>query len=868
MDTKENAHARDMGAHKNDASSKDAPKIKSSINHKELQPINLRAALYYAKRGWPVLPLHYPTPKRCSCGKRDCSSVGKHPRSKRGSKDATTDIEQIKKWWRLYPKGNVGILMGKISSKVALDVDSGNGGDESLKKLERKYGKLPTTVESITGGGGRHIFFSYPKNGLLIKNKAGLGEQYPGLDIRGEGGYVVAPPSKHQSGEIYKWKKSHRIDDIKLAPIPKWLLKLITSSKKNTPSSKKLPEKVKEGARNTTLFKFGCSLQNSGVTAEAIKETLHSINKIQCDPPLSDAEVEEIVKSTLRYKHGKLHVKVGGKIKKDIAADISKYPIPCPDPYLQDFILIILDGKNEKKEDKTSDRERRKGAGVLLLDWLTKHGGFIQSEENELFYFYKIEKKLYNLDSPIWYYWLHALTGINPASREFSYFIEDCRTAASFSPRRKITKLAYWDDVKKVLYVSRFDGVVFRIDGESITEEVNGENILFYDDQLWSPYELVDGNIDDELTRQTSILPNWDGNEEMLGLVFRSFILTIFFSELCPSRPFLALVAEKGSGKTTALRIMLKNIFGPNAQVIGVPVKNEDFRVAASANRIMVIDDFNTYKKGMQDRLAGMATGMRDEVRKLYTTNDRLNINYNIWIAFAAVTPDTLKRDDLTDRLIILPLKRIDSLKDDKQKSFNPDRDFNQLATTNRNIWWTNVMRRLLKAVALIKDGKLEHSSPLRNADWETVARLFAMIENKMDIWNDFIYYLTAERSNFLLDGDPICDAIEKAMADNLLPYGEEMTAREVYNLLTKALYGDSKSFDGWFKSPQSFSKRFSSIKTDLAKRYGLRWKRGTDKLTLNRIVYWFEETEESALKAIKSKKNITIFPDITKIAK
>jgi len=601
-------------------------------------------------------------------------------------------------------------------------------------------------------------------------------------------------------------------------------------------------------------------LRSKGVAAEAIQETLHSINKRQCNPPLSDAEVEEIVKSTLRYKYGKLPVKVGGKIRKDIAADISKYAIPCPDPYLQDFIFIILEGKNEKKEDKTSVRERRKGAGKLLLSWLTEHGEFVQSEENELFYLYKDEKRLYNLDSPIWYAWLHALTGINPASTDFSYFIEDCRTTARFSPSRKIAMLTYWDDVEKVLYVSRFDGVVFRIDGKSITEEVNGENILFYDNPLWSPYELVEGNIEDELIRQTTILPNWDGDEEMFGLVFRSFILSIFFFELCPSRIYYALVGEKGSGKTTALQIMLQNIFGPNAKVIGVPENIKDLRAASSANRLMVIDDFNKYKPALQDILAGMVTGMRDVVRKLYTTNEDLNINYNAWIAFAARTLATFKRDDLTDRLIILPLKRIDSSTDDKEKSFIPDRDFIQLSISNRNIWWTNVMRRLLKAVALIKDGKLEHSSPLRNADWETLARLFAIIENKMDIWNDFINYLTAERSIFLLDGNPICDAIEKAMADNLITYGEEMTAREVNSLLTKALYGDSKSFDGWFKSPQSFSKIFSSIKTDLAKLYGLRWKKGTDKLTLNRIVYWFEETEENALRADKSKKNTPFF--------
>ena len=112
MDKKENAHADDMGALKSNKSDS-VPYSESSTKQSKLQLKNLRAALYYAKRGWPVIPLHYPTNTGCSCRKKDCSSIGKHPRTIKGSKDATTNIEQIQKWWRNCPKAGIGILTGK-----------------------------------------------------------------------------------------------------------------------------------------------------------------------------------------------------------------------------------------------------------------------------------------------------------------------------------------------------------------------------------------------------------------------------------------------------------------------------------------------------------------------------------------------------------------------------------------------------------------------------------------------------------------------------------------------------------------------------------------------------------------------------------
>lgn len=185
----------------------------------------LDAALDYAARGWPVLPLHSVRDGRCSCGNRDCGkSRGKHPRTSGGFTDATTDANAIREWYRHWPDANVGIRTGAESALVVLDIDPRNGGDESLLELERRLGPLPPTVLALTGGGGRHFYFKHPRTRRIAcaRNFGG----FNGLDLKADGGFIVAPPSRHASGREYAWEVTAHPDDVPLAPFPPALLAL------------------------------------------------------------------------------------------------------------------------------------------------------------------------------------------------------------------------------------------------------------------------------------------------------------------------------------------------------------------------------------------------------------------------------------------------------------------------------------------------------------------------------------------------------------------------------------------------------------------------------------------------------------------
>ena len=132
------------------------------------------------------------------CG-QDCGkNAAKHPRVRGGFKAATTDLEQIKAWWSKWATANIGIATGRTSGLVVLDVD-GPQGLMTLRALVAQHEPFPRTA-TVKTARGWHIWFRYPASVLAIPCSAGAG-----LDVRGDGGYCIAPPSLHVTGHVYNW---------------------------------------------------------------------------------------------------------------------------------------------------------------------------------------------------------------------------------------------------------------------------------------------------------------------------------------------------------------------------------------------------------------------------------------------------------------------------------------------------------------------------------------------------------------------------------------------------------------------------------------------------------------------------------------
>ncbi|MDB6459779.1 MULTISPECIES: VapE domain-containing protein [Blautia] len=280
------------------------------------------AAIEYAKKGFAVFPLKY----------RD-----KVPLTRNGCKDATTDAAQIKAWWQKYPNANIGLATGSVSQNVFvidLDIDEDRGidGYHSLEDWQREHGDFPETWTAITGRGGYHLY--YRGNGK-IKNRAGI---IDGVDIRGNGGYVVAPPSIHKNGNRYEWEYSP--DEFEIAKADNNVEYFLNHDDQKQGAAFTMPNIVAAGQRNQMLFRFACMMQAKGASDQSVFAATMAENESSCSPPLTEQEVKVIVSSATRYDKGKpIHIDSEGVATRENKDDVIGNP---------EWVLNFLDCNHDK----------------------------------------------------------------------------------------------------------------------------------------------------------------------------------------------------------------------------------------------------------------------------------------------------------------------------------------------------------------------------------------------------------------------------------------------------------------------------------------------------------------------------------------
>ena len=189
----------------------------------------LDAAIEYAEAGYAVIPV-----KRSD----------KAPYTPNGLADASKDADTLRQWWQRWPEANVAVVCGHVSGDLfVIDIDikpeKGKHGDEELLKWQAKYGDFPETVKQRTGSGGQHQFFRDP-NIALYKNKVNA---IPGIDVRGEGSYVVVAPSVYEDGSVYEWEGASILDTIEVADANESVTKLLALNPRDQKGETSLQER-------------------------------------------------------------------------------------------------------------------------------------------------------------------------------------------------------------------------------------------------------------------------------------------------------------------------------------------------------------------------------------------------------------------------------------------------------------------------------------------------------------------------------------------------------------------------------------------------------------------------------------------------
>lgn len=242
----------------------------------------MEEALSYAEAGFSVLPL---------------VERKKIPLTSHGLKDATQEPEIIKSWWSKWPRANIGIATGKKSGGLFVidcDIDEGKNGIQALSEWELDNDFLPETACSLTGRGGRHYLFRSEKE---VKNKTGF---IPGVDLRGEGGYIVAPPSIHENGKAYSWQTDPR--RVQIAEADETVFRFINQAQEAPYEAQEQGADglIESGSRVNTLVSLIGTMKGKGIPEDTIKAAVEEMNKNHCSPPLTGKELEREVFPALK----------------------------------------------------------------------------------------------------------------------------------------------------------------------------------------------------------------------------------------------------------------------------------------------------------------------------------------------------------------------------------------------------------------------------------------------------------------------------------------------------------------------------------------------------------------------------------------
>jgi hypothetical protein len=300
----------------------------------------LAKAIEYINHGFPVFPIWQPTENGCSCGNPNCHSIGKHPMTKNGHKAASTDINQITKWFENYD-ANIGIPTGKDTFYV-LDIDITNDkkGMESLNQLIKDHGELPECLVATTGSGGKHFCFESKEE---LPNRINF---MPGIDFKGEGGYIVVEPSKHFSGGTYRFENLDEYIFMEDNQIPDWLVNLVKNKKSKTKNlTNSQPDihnisavPIRHGTRTDTLMRLGCSLREiNGADEIQLCAALKGINQTLPEP-MEESEVRDLAANICKnYPAGKKSNQLNSEI---------------PESNLSEYVDELFEGYKQKDRNE------------------------------------------------------------------------------------------------------------------------------------------------------------------------------------------------------------------------------------------------------------------------------------------------------------------------------------------------------------------------------------------------------------------------------------------------------------------------------------------------------------------------------------
>jgi len=478
------------------------------------------------------------------------------------------------------------------------------------------------------------------------------------------------------------------------------------------------------------------------------------------------------------------------------------------------------------REGGLKQHERRDEIAQSVREELSRKGKFIKTQNNEAYYFDESKHKLYEIhkDNEQFAVLLYKLGELNQADPDWKYVFNDLRLyTLSKGQESDVWKFTRWDNGK--LYLSRFDGTMYVLDGENIETKNNGsDGVLFIDRNDWEPWMIEESKNEfglKELIGQINfdtVDPSFDGiTLEEYRQLFATCLLSQFFIDLLPTKPLLLFLGEKGSGKTSIIRQVGKLIFGSNFDVKTVERGKEDAFTAMVAAHFMVpLDNVDTSITWLNDALATTATGNKRTLRKLYTTATEKEIWPRCFVWLSSRTP-YFRRDDVSDRLIILRLKRLPIGK------FIQEGQLLRQIAENRAGLLHELLQKLNTIVAYLNKHDISQDCVnFRLADFAALGKAIWTAlggEEAAGAWERILNKMQVEQEDFALEDDPLPLVILEWMGDD-----NEKGPICPNTLFTELqCTAEQKSMDFTYKNARSIGKRLSNIKSTFEDRLNIK---------------------------------------------
>jgi hypothetical protein len=476
------------------------------------------------------------------------------------------------------------------------------------------------------------------------------------------------------------------------------------------------------------------------------------------------------------------------------------------------------------KEDERREFEISAAVAAVLTADLRTRGKFYH-EFQQGYYFHDETKRLIALDDHD-----RALTcllanyGMNGTERLHEYLVEHLQVEAVTNGEAvRVHRFTWYNRATGTLYVYNHAAGIHRLTADTMELVDNGtDGVLFLHDPANEPFELVtEENLGDPFHESVTAQVNFE-TEGQLSLqdqqaLFTCWFQSVFFGPLFPTRPILAFIGPKGSGKSFTLRKVGLLLFGPKFEVASLPSKEDAFDSVVTNTYFAAFDNADSKVAWLPDRLAVCATGGAVPKRVLFTTNQLADYRIDCFLGITSRTP-YFQRDDVADRLLVFHVRRFGAEEGGGEGGFVAEEALKAEILTNRNRIITAVLRELQNVLAYLnKTEGRTYRTDFRMADFGTFVLRMADARGKLQKAEELLARMGCEQDLFTMEGDSLVELLGRWLED-AKNHGRAVDAGTLHGELVKL--AEEKRLKFGYTSGRSLGQRLRNVLPNLRSVY------------------------------------------------